>query len=90
MLNVMRSPAPMAELMVALLWFTTAPRSEGAAPIGPSPGRGVAQAELRRPLSFPHRIWAACDFEGRTPDYGWFGPAEINNLSRYDADTKKH
>ncbi len=31
--------------------------------------RGVAKAAVTRPARFPHRIWAACDFEGRTPDY---------------------
>ena len=36
-----------------------------------------------RPVSFPHRIWAACDFEGQTPDYGWFGRKETNQLPRY-------
>lgn len=35
------------------------------------------------PDSFPHRIWAACDFEGQTPDYAWFGPAEIKNIPKY-------
>jgi hypothetical protein len=30
------------------------------------------------PDHFPHRIWAACDFEGRTRDYAWFGPAEVS------------
>ena len=35
------------------------------------------------PTNFPHRIWAACDFEGRTPDYAWFGPAETNNIPGY-------
>jgi len=45
--------------------------------------RGVARADQARPASFPHRIWAACDFEGRSPDYDWFGPAETNNLPRY-------
>src|SRR5262245_55161870 len=45
--------------------------------------RGHAQVEVKRPRHFPHRIWAACDFESRTPDYGWFGPAETNNIPRY-------
>ena len=36
-----------------------------------------------RPARFPHRIWAACDFEARTPDYAWFGPAETNNIPKY-------
>jgi len=46
-------------------------------------GRGAAKAELTRPKHFPHRIWAACDFEGRTPDYAWFGPAETKNIPAY-------
>src|SRR5262249_58372615 len=37
--------------------------------------RGFTRVEETRHANFPHRIWAACDFEGRTPDYGWFGPA---------------
>jgi hypothetical protein len=45
--------------------------------------RGAARAESRRPESFPHRIWAACDFEGQTPDYGWFGRAETNMIPKY-------
>jgi hypothetical protein len=40
-----------------------------------------------RPMSFPHRIWAACDFEGRTPDYAWFGPAETNNIPAYPGNS---
>jgi hypothetical protein len=46
-------------------------------------GRGFAQVTESRPAHFPHRIWAACDFEGRTPDYAWFGPGEIKNIPRY-------
>jgi hypothetical protein len=45
--------------------------------------RGTARAEVGRPKSFPHRIWAACDFEARTPDYAWFGPAETKNIPAY-------
>jgi hypothetical protein len=45
--------------------------------------RGHAKAEVTRPASFPHRIWAACDFEGQTPDYAWFGPAETKNIPKY-------
>jgi hypothetical protein len=45
--------------------------------------RGTARADVKRPASFPHRIWAACDFEGQTPDYAWFGPAQTNNIPRY-------
>jgi hypothetical protein len=45
--------------------------------------RGVAKVEETRPKSFPHRIWAACDFEGQTPDYAWFGPAATKNIPTY-------
>ena len=49
--------------------------------------RGEARADTQRPSSFPHRIWAASDFEGRTPDYGWFGRAETTDLPRYAGNT---
>lgn len=45
--------------------------------------RGYAKVEETRPASFPHRIWAACDFEAKTPDYAWFGPPETMNIPRY-------
>ena len=45
--------------------------------------RGTATVEMTRPEHFPHRIWAACDFEARTPDYAWFGPAETMNIPIY-------
>ena len=45
--------------------------------------RGTAVAEETRPAHFPHRIWAACDFEGQTPDYAWFGPTQSNNIPNY-------
>lgn len=48
-----------------------------------SSGRVYVPADAARPAAFPHRIWAACDFEGRTPDYGWFGPVETNNIPGY-------
>ena len=44
-------------------------------------------AHATRPAHFPHRIWAACDFEGRTPDYGWFGPPETNNIPKYPGNS---
>lgn len=65
--------------LVAMLW-TGAQSAESTAA---ETNRGSARAEVTRPAHFPHRIWAACDFEGRTPDYGWFGPAETNNIPRY-------
>jgi hypothetical protein len=45
--------------------------------------RGVAQIDPGPPKSFPHRIWAACDFEGQAPDYAWFGPVETKNIPQY-------
>lgn len=48
--------------------------------------RGSAMANNTRPKNFPHRIWAACDFESRTPDYGWFGPPEKTNIPRYSGN----
>jgi hypothetical protein len=56
--------------------------SPGADP-RPARKRGLVKAEVTRPKHFPHRIWAACDFEGRTRDYAWFGPAEKKNIPRY-------
>jgi hypothetical protein len=66
--------------MVALLLAGFAPAP--AAEEGVAPRRGAARA-APRPKNFPHRIWAACDFEGRTPDYAWFGPAENKNIPAY-------
>lgn len=46
--------------------------------------RGTATAaDQPRPAHFPHRIWAACDFEAQTPDYAWFGPRETKNIPKY-------
>lgn len=45
--------------------------------------RGTATVEETRPERFPHRFWAACDFESQTPDYAWFGPAETKNIPVY-------
>jgi len=45
--------------------------------------RGSSKVERTRPPSFPHRIVAACDFEGQTPDYGWFGAVEKTDLPVY-------
>jgi hypothetical protein len=54
-----------------------------ALPVLPALAQRAAHAETRRVASFPHRIWAACDFEGQTPDYGWFGRAETNVIPKY-------
>jgi hypothetical protein len=58
-------------LIPALLAAAVAlpPWSPGAGP-KPARERGRVKAERTRPDHFPHRIWAACDFEGRTRDYG--------------------
>jgi hypothetical protein len=51
------------------------------------PPSGKVIVKEKRPTAFPHRIWAACDFEGRTPDYAWFGPPETRNIPRYPGNT---
>jgi hypothetical protein len=45
--------------------------------------RGAARVEVTRPKSFPHRIWAASDFEAQTPDYAWFGPTRTDDIPDY-------
>src|SRR5688572_2698022 len=64
-------------LRVAGLWVLLALCDSRAAE------RGHAKADSTRPAHFPHRIWAACDFEGRTPDYAWFGVPDTNDLPQY-------
>ena len=43
-------------------------------PAAPKPNRTrrSARVKVTRPKTFPHRIWAACDFEAQTPDYNIF------------------
>lgn len=55
--------------------------SPSAAQEGEERTRGRARAEVARPKRFPHRIWAACDFEARR--YAWFGPVEKRNIPAY-------
>lgn len=70
--------------MVIKLWcWHAAILSVGILAGDESRTRGSATANHERPAHFPHRIWAACDFEGQTPDYGWFGPAERENIPQY-------
>lgn len=52
----------------------------------PPKNRGTIEATSTRPAHFPHRIWAACDFEGQSPDYAWFGPAETMNIPVYSGN----
>ena len=49
--------------------------------------QGLARAEITHPRHFPHRIWAASDFEGQTPDFGWFGSQETQNIPRYPGNS---
>lgn len=65
----------MKEAALVLAVLSLAPQEERV--------RGQARAEVGRPKHFPHRIWAACDFEARLPDYAWFGPAETRNIPAY-------
>src|SRR5688572_26874081 len=53
--------------------------------VAPFPSQGaLSAADLKRPTSFPHRIWAASDFEGRTHlDYAWFGKTDTNSIPQY-------
>jgi hypothetical protein len=44
---------------------------------------GVVAATEGRPAHFPHRIWAATDYEARPADFGWFGDAETANIPAY-------
>lgn len=82
-----RQPGRVGWFLAAALVFVQAVRVErGGAAVATMEKprlRGVVRVEETRPKHFPHRIWAACDFEGRTPDYGWFGPPETNNVPRY-------
>ena len=47
--------------------------------------RGQAVAEVTRPKTFPHRVWAACDFEAK--QFAWFGPAARDDLHKYLGNT---
>jgi len=59
-----------------------APAAKAVSP-APAKRRGFAEVEVHRPKHFPQRIWAACDFEARTTDYGWFGTRETQNIAPY-------
>ena len=70
---------PITTAISMLTLFGASVDDKGAA----NRSRGAATAEVKRPDSFPHRIWAACDFEGQTADYGWFGQTDTNNVPPY-------
>jgi hypothetical protein len=65
------------------LWIALTSLAAGGEPDRGEHTRGFARAEVTRPKHFPHRIWAACDFEARLPDYAWFGPPEAKDLPEY-------
>jgi hypothetical protein len=44
---------------------------------------GAARVVASRPANFPHRIWAACDFERSLPDYAWWGLPEKGDIPSY-------
>ena len=44
---------------------------------------GIAKADPKPPTRFPHRIWAACDFEGPMQAYHWFGPPSESDVPKY-------
>ncbi|MCI0533894.1 MAG: hypothetical protein L0Z50_01560 [Verrucomicrobiales bacterium] len=86
----MKAPHPVAKkwdcwpvVMFAIVLSISALTGERASGAADLTRRGIAQTSMARPALFPHRIWAACDFEGQTPDYGWFGPVETNNIPKY-------
>src|SRR5262245_38015776 len=62
------------------------PAADPSSSSGSARERGVAKVEESRPKSFPHRIWAACDFEGQTPDYGWVGVPELKHIPAYEGN----
>lgn len=67
------------KVFAAVSGVLAVPVSGADPPAAPVP----APVENARPKYFPHRIWAACDFEGQTPDYGWFGKTETKKIASY-------
>src|SRR4051812_21133415 len=76
-----RCQLPRFTRVFALLGLLSANPLHSAEP--PPIHPGTARAGDPRPEHFPHRIWAACDFEGHSPDYGWFGRIETNQVPPY-------
>jgi hypothetical protein len=75
---------PLRMLLIPLaLSVVAAFRWSAEIPPASSTKKGHVKAVEGRPAYFPHRIWAACDFEGQTPDYGWFGQTGTNDIPRY-------
>jgi hypothetical protein len=60
-----------------------APAKAGGAVAAGTVRKGSATVVTQRPEHFPHRIWAASDFEVHLPVYGWFGNDENKNIPAY-------
>src|SRR5215203_128151 len=81
---MMRQTTLLTRCAAALL--TSALSASAAEPANAqgAPGRrGFATATVARPDRFPHRIWAATDFESPLPDYAWFGKPQITDVPNY-------
>ncbi len=50
-------------------------------------GMAILRAIPGRPSTFPHRIWAACDFELARSDVVWFGAYETANIPSYPGNS---
>src|SRR5262245_58032681 len=84
MLNQCDYQQGISPALIVLIALTLGGGSVRGADVPTPPERRVdLRAEDRRPEYFPHRVWAACDFEGQSPDYGWFGRAETNQVASY-------
>ena len=68
-------------ILVSILILGLAAGIPSSAQDGDGRTRGRARAEESRPKHFPHRIWAACDFETRR--FAWFGPVAKSNIPSY-------
>src|ERR1051326_6969838 len=69
--------------LAGVLALVELPAADSSQSSSPPRERGTARVEETRPKSFPHRIWAACDFEAQPPDYAWFGAAEFKQIPTY-------
>jgi hypothetical protein len=73
----------MRAILVTFVFVSAVPMSWASEPDGPPRNTGAAKVDVTRPKKFPRRVWAACDFERRLPDYAWFGPPEKKNIPKY-------
>jgi hypothetical protein len=85
----MRSVRALCRILVVCIPAACAAGQAADKPAGEPPAkrRGFAVATETRPARFPHRIWAACDYEARTVSFGWFGIHERKDLAPYPGNT---